>query len=204
MCSASDYFVKALNGKFKEATDYTLRLPGCDEDALRFFVYYLTHGKTLLEFDETCGELAGSWDERDSDASQFARKHILILMHVWKFADVTLMPKLQNVAIKWICKLMSWIKLDVDLVRVAFADTAEDSHLRKAMVGEVIGEWQLEYLLPTVPKQARIMDGLGSIPGFFPLFCKLLPLWMEPKAGEDTLAPSAEGNWENYMVEEGA
>ncbi|KAK4621991.1 hypothetical protein CLAFUW4_06799 [Fulvia fulva] len=51
LCGASDYFVKALNGRFKEAADHILRLPGCDEATLRCFVYYLTHDKELPDLE---------------------------------------------------------------------------------------------------------------------------------------------------------
>jgi len=41
LCSASDYFVKALDGKFKEAVDNTLHLPGCDEATFQLFLAWL-------------------------------------------------------------------------------------------------------------------------------------------------------------------
>lgn len=181
-----------------------MRLPGCNEEALRFLIYYLTHDKKLLDLVEICDQKPGAWDERDSEKSQFTRQHLLILLQLWKFAGTILMPTLQDAATEWFCKLMDRTMLDVDVVRAAFADTAEDSPLRKAMVEQDISDWQLGYLMPEDSEHVRIMDEMGAVSGFFPLFCQLLPLWMEGRDYDETRAPCVGENWEQYRVQESA
>ncbi|KAF7188122.1 hypothetical protein HII31_10544 [Pseudocercospora fuligena] len=43
LCQSSDYFVKAVQGAFKEASTATLTLPGASLDTIQLFIYWLYH-----------------------------------------------------------------------------------------------------------------------------------------------------------------
>lgn len=41
LCCASDYFITALEGRFKEGIENVVRLPGCDTETFKLFLYWI-------------------------------------------------------------------------------------------------------------------------------------------------------------------
>ena len=97
MCDASEYFVKVLNGKFREASDKKLHFPDYKLEVVKLFLYWLCQ-KALPDFYDDC------WDDEEAQDERFENKTAdrirVTLMRVWMFGDAYFMPALQDAAMK--------------------------------------------------------------------------------------------------------
>lgn len=126
LCSLSDYFTTALGGSFKEGRDNTLRLPGCDTETFKMFLYWACN-RSLPEAPEP-----GKGTTPANQTFQF------IMVKVWCFADAILLPQLQNDAMKALLDGLRYARVPVEAIRFTFENSANDSVLRKAILEEVI------------------------------------------------------------------
>ena len=153
LCSASQYFVKALQGSFKESDEHALRLPGCDADTFRLFLYWLCHGR--LPEDMKDKGPPGDHEERD----MFCRRRQELFIRLWCFADAYLLPKIQNEAMRAFLDHLRSSRVRIESVRLAFELASEHSPLHSAVMNELI------YDCGRLAYNVEDMDYLGTIAG---------------------------------------
>lgn len=126
LCSASDYFVKALEGPFKEANERTLSLPGCDAKIFSIFLYWMCN----RELPNLNGP--SEKDDRFFD-SMFRWQKLLI--RLWVFGDAYLIPALCQDSIDYILRILHQdAGTTFDLVQFAYETTPEGSMIRKVFL----------------------------------------------------------------------
>lgn len=195
LCNASSYFSAALNGHFRESTDHILRLPGCDENVLIFFVYYLTHHEKLPTLgSEDENEDEGAEKLSDFDPNSTWSQRVIFAIRLWRFADACLMPKLQNKAMRLCCTELKNVRVNASIARAAFEGTSMESPLRKAVIDEAMWDW-----IPRGPKESEayeaMMNEVGAIPGVFSCFYRAQET---QKMGFWEEKPSSGESWERY------
>ncbi|KAK4501713.1 hypothetical protein PRZ48_007522 [Zasmidium cellare] len=158
LLSASEYFRKALSNGFAETSEQTLRLPGCDEETFRFFLYYMTTN-TLPDFGAEFQAFYKSEHTVEETAAMRVQFQVA-LVRIWCFGDIYLMPKLQNAAVDRLLDLLKQVCIAPDAVRLAFSINV-DGPLCKLFAQEAA----FDYNGTTGFKKAS-MDRLGAIPGF--------------------------------------
>lgn len=153
LCSASDYFVKALQeNTFSEGQTRTLRLPGCDEGTLVLFLYWLTYRELP----------AGHLQKHGEDAS--CRCHGAMIK-LWAFADACLLPQLQNSAIYALWELCSTETMATADASLAYKLTGEDS-----LLSQMMAEFMHYYISTRIWNDSETFTMVGGIPGFFESF----------------------------------
>ncbi|KAK4539369.1 hypothetical protein LTR36_010999 [Oleoguttula mirabilis] len=155
LCNTSDYFKRALDGGFKEGSDRTLRLPGCDQETFEVVLYWIT-SKTLPDFAA----------ELDNEDTTFDARHEMssvrqtLLVRTWAFGDAYLMPKLQNMAMRSLLAVFKHNRAHPEALREAFATTGAESTIRKACIMEAASDIYEE----AYTNEEK--DRLGATPGF--------------------------------------
>lgn len=76
LCKAANFFVKALQGPFKEARHRKLLLD-CDQPVFKFFLYWMCHEHSLPHFT----------DGLNSDDKETCAQLKTLLLRVWIFAE---------------------------------------------------------------------------------------------------------------------
>ena len=153
LCSASDYFVKALSNS-KESDERLLRLPGCGPDTLELFLYWLYHK-----------QLPDSMGTGESTTTVNAIHELqLQLARAWCFGNAYLLPKLQNQAMLRLIEIMHRYRLSLGTIRYVFVNSPDEGHLRTVAAREAVvrhdcGGYTSDEL-----------DELGRIAGFFERF----------------------------------
>jgi hypothetical protein len=167
LCTASEYFRKAVGGSFAEADTKTLRLPGCTTASFELILYWLCHSslpETLYEVKQV------ATTERVGVAHAAQAK----LVDLWIQCDMLLLPGLQNEAAGKLQELTLECELGAEATRTAFVNTSMQSPLRRLLIASFIHE-QLPY-----PQGEKLEDDhgalteLGSIPGFLAALLKTL------------------------------
>ena len=100
LCSASEYFVKALNGNFSEASDRRLRLPGASEDGVQTLIYWLAK-RTLPDF---LAEIRSAPRVEARHAAVIESHRILA--EAWMLADQVMMSDMRSDVMKKILAIM--------------------------------------------------------------------------------------------------
>lgn len=199
LCSASPYFIKALQGKFVEASTQTLRLPGCDEDVFRTLVHYLYNNHTLPDYQAKHQEFPARGASIPGD--DYAADTMDLLIRTWAFGEEHLMPDLQNKAMRALLVFLKVMSLNPRMIRRAFEVTSEDSMLRKAIVHEAVYDWKAGNL-----RDEGQMERLGTIPGLFKIWTSTVARYggdctcHNCEVLKDFARPTRGDNWERYMV----
>jgi hypothetical protein len=143
LCSVSDYFIKALNGRFTEASNQRLRLPGCDDKSFRIFLYWLHH-RALPE----------PFDVQES------------LVKAWAVGEALLLEDFQAAVLKALRETWQHSVVDMRALAAAFELTAEKSYIQRAVLTEFMQEAR------PAPKSADL-KALETIPGFLKCYMEL-------------------------------
>lgn len=176
LCDASDYFKKALDGGFREASDKVLRLPDCDADTLRLFTGYLTR-RTLPSFNEI---YAGKGSHEEKTEEVVARQCMLV--RLWAFGGKYFLPRMQNAAMvslaNSLCESYNVMKaIALEPVQLAFEITGRDSALCKMLAMEFLEDWECGSLEPDT------IDHFEVISGFFAVFLSAMAKKSQAESG---------------------
>ncbi|KAK5110163.1 hypothetical protein LTR85_001545 [Meristemomyces frigidus] len=155
LCSTSEYFKKALNGRFKESGDRTLKLLGCEEETFQLVLYWLVH-RTLPDAAEETDTASLDYEKR----YQLSSNRQVLLIKVWSFGDACLITKLQNEAMRSLLNPLRLYSVSPVALREAFATTSVSSVLREVLMTEIVPD------LYDVDYDEEEMAALGAIPGF--------------------------------------
>lgn len=197
LCHASDYFTKALDGKFREASDRTLCLPGCDEPTLRLFIGFMACN-ALPDF------VKKAVDDKTLPTNQRvgkSRKVQTLLINLWSFADRHLIPRLQNLAMKALLKVLlrcprvSGTSIGPEIMQLAFEITGKGSIMCQMLVMEFLHD----YKEGTV--HVSVHDQFGDIPGFFASFVHALEQFSND--GDPTRPCCLSSTDSTYLVSQG-
>ncbi len=93
LLNASSYFRSALQSGFQESSEHKLRLPGCETEVFKVFLYWLGNRSIPVLADDFHAHDGEEWYE-------VAEKHSMLLIKVWVFADACLLPNLQNLVVR--------------------------------------------------------------------------------------------------------
>ncbi|CAK4030955.1 unnamed protein product [Lecanosticta acicola] len=178
LCGLSDYLKKALTGGFMETGKKELKLPGCTTSDVEFLIYWVSHSK-FPDFVKELSEMPGCMRPKPAtdndlrkqyDAFVQAAKDLQIkLVRLWIAADMWLMPRLQNEAMRALLRVLDSddlnVKLSPETARVAWEETAEGSRMRAMMM------WEARVAtnggrLGTFYSAAEL-DAFAAIPGLF-------------------------------------
>ncbi|KAK5137777.1 hypothetical protein LTR08_007349 [Meristemomyces frigidus] len=148
LCDASEYFVAALNGSFREGVERTISLPGCSAETFELFLFWLLRNK-----------LPHSAPDKPTEGT-LARDRQLLLSRLWSFGQICLIPKLQNDAMRALLELFHGNQVDILVVEEVVAREPIDSVLRDAVMRDVLND----YICNDHTEMQK--DRLGAIPGF--------------------------------------
>lgn len=183
LCSVSDYFVKALDGPFQESSQSTLRLPGCDADTFRLFLYWLCH-RRFPEYRAL---------EERSDAYILQVQELLV--RLWCFAEALLLPNLQNETMRYLLKVLDSSRVRVQAIRLMTELAAEDSVLHSTVMREVACDYKQDTY--TIEEA----NELGALPGvMYELTTRLLK--RDEYKNEPLSYRAADDDQGRYMVPE--
>lgn len=141
-----------------EASNRTLRLPGCDEQTFRLFLYHLAKNKLPDYIYDTKEE--PSKEQIVASRAEFQTG----LVKLWTFGDAYLMPELQIAAMKHLIDHVRYEYFTVEAVETAFA-AAKDGVLRDLFIRQMIQD--IEGLEGNYDGD---MTRFGAVPGFFQAF----------------------------------
>lgn len=196
LCHASPYFVKALNGSFKEGKERKLRLPGCDPDTFERFIGYLANGQLP---DYKAIYLAMKSEQDDSQRLEIHEGFQNQLISLWSFADAHLMPELQNEAMRHFLQLSGFLTMLSETASLAYEKTADGSAMRRAVVSENV----YDYMTFDYHFDERWFADMGSVEKFLYDFTKSLTACKGKTCDhKDTCSPSRMVDQSRYMVPE--
>ena len=154
LCNASKYFVKALDGPFTERLDRTLKLPGCDHDTFKLFLYWLCNRELP--------PVANAPDDDLSVETIYASftQRTKVLIRLWCLADACLMPKLQNTSMSALMKLQEGVRVDMEVVEHTIEIAPPDSPLRKVVMDEVAYDYNDGNYTDEEESQLALMPGV--------------------------------------------
>ena len=127
LCENSKYFVKVLDGKFKEAGERILRFPGWSAEVVELFIYWAY--KSALP---TITDLLARVDSK----SMATRDAEITMIRLWMFGDARLVPKLQNDAMKLLVDLSGSMNTSADVIQLGYTEAPKDSALQKFVLDE--------------------------------------------------------------------
>jgi hypothetical protein len=161
LLEASDYFARALNGRFRESRDQALTLPGCSVETCQLFLYWLAKS-ALPDFKVAC---VAAREEDEQSAQQASNEAQLGLVRLWYFGEAYLMPALQNAAMRALLKILEISWPYACAVREVFLTSVKGSHLRWVFAGEITRR-----LNEKNTYEESDLDEFASIPGFLTVF----------------------------------
>lgn len=185
LCQTSDYFVKALDGNFKEANEKVLRLPGWNSDVVELFISW-AYKPFLPDYRYLCEPTLENRTTLETSDTQ------KLLMRLWTFADAHLIPKLQDAAITKLVDVAAANAVDSEVVRFGYSTSAKGSKLRKFIIDQA----RYDYFVAEPPAllTAEKLASLAAIPGFLPEF--LEPVREILDNGEDISSGTFGASWE--------
>ena len=132
LCHVSDYFVKALNSGFKESTTQTLKLPGCDVETFRHFLYWLST-RELYRLDYSKLDRYGRFDDIN---------HLqLTLVHLWVFADRFAILQLQDAVMRGLFEAVCDQTIALpSAIQEAYNTTSSGSPLRRLFLKSFLAQ----------------------------------------------------------------
>lgn len=195
LCDTSEFFVKALNGDFKEAHKSTLRFPGFGVETVEWFLFW-AHKRHLPDFET---QILGS-DKGDENSARDAAQTTLI--SIWVFADAHLVPKLQNEAMSQLVYLTADWHTPALVVRHGYNIAPKGSALSEFVMDEA------RYMYFSTPASFGFgdhdLENLALLPGFMIDFLGPVRshLMDAGKVHSESYQCAHEIGSENYMVEE--
>ena len=129
LCNVSEYFAKALKGRFNEAKTRALTLPDCDIDTVQMFLYWLCNLEVPNSREMVYEHARGSETRREVVSQQQ-----LQLIRLWCFGDRFLIPRLQNAAVRDLVDLLDISYIRAAAMALVFNTTHETSPLRALAV----------------------------------------------------------------------
>lgn len=152
LCQSSEYFVRALDGGFKESTEHRLTLPGCDYQTAKIFAYWI-HQKELPNFCKGCGDRKNEeWDHGQ----------MMSLARLWMLGDQVLTPKLQNAAAKQLLEVFNIAHITPEILRDVCSIAPKGSKLRLLFLTEAHFD---HFQDKRISREA--LDGLTDVPWFW-------------------------------------
>lgn len=158
LCSASSYFATALSGSFKEAAENQLRLPGCDQETLEFFLYWLCHQRLPAQ-------LVSITDADKSDYASKRAKAQAPLVRLWCFADMILMPALQDDAMLRLIDCFHESRVHAHAVAASVELATSDSLIHKAIMDELARDMVADNESDEQIFTEENKNEMGAIPG---------------------------------------
>ncbi|KAI7285379.1 hypothetical protein KC345_g1704 [Hortaea werneckii] len=141
-CDISDYFVKALEGDFREAHERTLKLPDCTAETFDVLLYFHMYQRLP--------------DDVGSEAQAQ-----LLLVNLWLFGDTYLLPGLKSQALTAASKTLDYQCPSPDVLAKILISGSEDSPLRALFV-----EKATSYIIQGMYTEGERAE-LAGIEGFF-------------------------------------
>jgi hypothetical protein len=149
LCNASDYFSKALNGAFVEASLQSLKLPGCDTVTFESFLYWLCHRYFPVGF-----ELAAPGHDV---AHKQSRQCVLIKL--WCFADEHLIPNLQDATMIALLSNFEETNTSIQAVRVVNQLSQNGQLIWEVVMRELAHDYD------NIKRESNVVQELAGIPG---------------------------------------
>lgn len=191
-CQTSNYFVKALDGEFKEAGEQTLRFPGWTSDVIGLFIYW-SYKWTLPEFKE---------EIQKSDSKRATSGRVMMsLVKLWQFGEAHLIPRMQNCAMRVLLDLTQYVHTEAEVLKVAYEGAPTDSALFRFAIREA----RFEYLDHGEGLSEEGFESLAQVQGFLSDIMRPLR-WQLQEDEEEEIPrkwpPAYEHNDSDYIVNE--
>ncbi|KJX98410.1 hypothetical protein TI39_contig412g00013 [Zymoseptoria brevis] len=132
LSGASEYFRKALDGRFLESHNRTLHLPGCSTASFELILYWLVKLR-LPEFSDELEDQCVNMDSYEESVGPEARATAVEMVNLWLCCDMLLMPALQNESARRLTDLLCIFGNSPEAMRLAFAGTPPGSALRRLL-----------------------------------------------------------------------
>lgn len=141
LVTASPYFAAALNGKFAESSEKSLRLPGVTGPVFQQMLHWICQAELVDEL---------------SDPSEWQ----VMLVQLWFVADMCMMPALANEPAMILDAGIGHERVEVETVSEIWKLAPADSNWRRYIVNE------LRVDLDGDSHMTEELDILGRLPGF--------------------------------------
>lgn len=151
LTNASEWFVKALNERFTEGKELTLRFPETDPRVVEYFLYFLVHGNAPLH--------------RGANAPQ-GQETNLLAVRIWTFGGKHFLPKLQNQALE--CLGDQFIRGNlpsIETIGEALENSAPKCALRRFMMKVLISGLKRETTNAYSPEKLQPLEGIAGAMG---------------------------------------
>ena len=185
LTSISDYFVKAIeNQHLGTVQPGTLTFPEDSEDAWKLLLHWKIKGALP--------------DLEDLEDIEQQRQ----LVHLWTLGDKYGIPELQDIAMLELLEVLTGHDSHIDVIKIAFENTAPGSPLRKVMAEETVylmregGNWKnekLDKLDGAVGFTTALIGALDELDG------EDLESMGQQRLEEDESGERTE-KWKEYMV----
>lgn len=187
LCDASKYFRAALDGGFKEASKNVLKLPGCDQKTFQLFLYWIFHDNIPVDL--------GYFQSADVEEGEVYSAELQVsLVRLWCFADLVLMPDLQNATMRYLMDHMSTTCVKVEAVKAVTLIASPDSQLYKMIMDDLTSDIAKFHVIAHKPERR---DQLGAIPG---VMSAVLDRILAQRFGH--INSAKEKGYNQYMVRE--
>lgn len=180
LCNASEYFRAALLGRFAEARDKKLRLPGCESALFEILLYWICNRELpdlapetdllpwgVEKIEESYLTLAGIQEE---------------LVRAWHLADMYLMPALQNEIMDRLLDILENCQITALAMSAAFALGSPECILQEMLLQVAICE-NGKY----GDRELGGWDSCENIPGFFSSYLAALWPQLDPTTKREVL-----------------
>ena len=164
LLDASRYFVRALSGDFREASERRIRLPGTDLETTKLFVYWLCR-KDLPKFARDLD--AHQQEDQPVDPEETLRRYIP-LIHLWILGDKLIIPDLQNDAMEEMLKVTERVGVPYKVFQEGLLAAPSNSKLQELLIAEA----RLEYFHGD--GLGGKLDELAKMPGFMADFVRTM------------------------------
>lgn len=191
LLSTSDYFRKALNGNFAEASTGQIRLRGTDPDAVKLLAFWV-YRQTIPNFAAEHSRLAPS--PIPEHKSENFTKYCMPLIGIRVLADMLVLPKLQNIAMSQIVSTVYASHLSPKVLYEGYSRSPRNSKLSQLLIKQA----RYEYFGGGDRKciTSNDIEELAKIPGFTRDFVDTVGKTSEHFFYVDS------GDEDEYMVEE--
>ena len=155
LTNASKWFVSALNERFTEGKELTLRFPDTEPEVIQYFFYFLIRGTAPLN--------------ALSNNSGKDKHNQLLAVRIWAFGDKHFLPGLQNKAMKHLFECFGYGNTnqypEIATVSEAFATSRNASTMRRFMMILLVAGLRCKYRMATAGYTTAEIEVLEGIPG---------------------------------------
>lgn len=162
LCEASNYFVEALNGRFVESVSKTLRLPGCDTQTFKLFLFWICK-QTLPGHADSA---------RWSRSYEVIGVYLVQMVRLWALGEMLMMPKMQNAAMQQLLEAMNDGGDLFSEYRLATAEALEVASLESPIVAIFFQELLFDFTKGWLHDEQ--LENFTRFPGFTVKFCAAL------------------------------